>query len=352
MLIDARYQQDLTARHITLDTGQTTALAAFSKLNNALTQFKGWHTWFAKPPLGIYCFGSVGRGKTLLMDLFFQHLPRKDTHRIHFHAFMRDVHAKMHALAGEPNPLDKIAKAFAQKIRVLCLDEMMVDDVADAMILATLFGALHKEGVVLVTTSNTAPDDLYRNGVQRQNFLPTIDLIKKNCAVVDIGLGKDYRVQTLMESGVYFTPLNTAQQIKLMQEFERLTNGHYQRDIALKINDHDFTALATSAHIVWFSFAELCQKPRAYPDYLKLAQQFKIFFLTDMPICHARNDAAIRRFVHLIDVLYDAKIALIMSAEVDVPDLYQGHTLKKEFTRTQSRLLEMRTPSYWTQLNR
>jgi cell division protein ZapE len=324
---------------IILDMGQHHALSQFDRLYQTLATQK--RTWLQKTPKGIYCWGGVGRGKTLLMDLFFNHLTLQKKQRLHFHAFMRQIHAKLHEQKGQKNPLRLIAKNWAKNTQVLCLDEMMVDDVADAMILAQLLEALHEAGVILVFTSNTAPDNLYKNGVQRQRFLPAIDLIKSKTEVVFIGEGVDYRSKILSESGTFFTPLNEENAARIKNEFELLTQGVYENNKNLLINDHVFITQACSEHIAWFSFHELCEKPRAYPDYLALSEQFKALFVTDMPICAARDDAAVKRFIHLIDVLYDAKITLILSAAAAIPDLYQGKSLKKEFERTQSRLVEM-----------
>ncbi len=330
------------------DASQQKVIIEFNRLQQDMLAYQSWRAFFQKPPKGIYCYGPVGRGKTLLMDMFFAHLSGKKKERMHFHAFMQFVHAQMFAKPHEKDPLIQIAKEFSQKTKILCLDEMMVDDVADAMILARLFTALHAQGVVLVLTSNTAPENLYRNGVQRQNFIPAIKLIQQHTAVISIGEGQDYRLKTLTESGVFFTPLNTENHNKIEQEFNRLTNNFFEKNKKILIHDREFSTEALASDTVWFTFAELCQKPRAYPDYLVLSQQFKTIFITDMPICQAKDDAAIRRFVHLIDVLYDQKIILILSAAADVLDLYQGKDLKTEFTRTQSRLIEMRTLSYLT----
>lgn len=329
------------------DAQQKIILAQFERLQQELHDVRGWRRFFHKMPKGIYCYGSVGRGKTLLMDIFYESVKQKNKMRIHFHAFMQHVHRQMFLNPHQNDPLKKIAQDFAKKTKLLCLDEMMVDDVADAMILARLFAALHEYGVVLVFTSNTAPEDLYKNGVQRQNFLLAIKLIQENSHVISIGQGQDYRIKIVEESGVFFTPLTDENKIKIENEFKRFSNNKFEKNKILFIHGREFLTQATSTDAVWFSFHELCKKPRAYPDYLALSQQFKILFVTDMPICTARDDSAIRRFVHLIDVLYDKKIILIFSAAADVFDLYEGLDLKKEFMRTQSRLIEMRNMSYW-----
>ncbi|MGA2654701.1 MAG: cell division protein ZapE [Gammaproteobacteria bacterium] len=329
------------------DTSQQKVIKAFNRLQQDMLAYQGWRGFFQNTPKGIYCYGPVGRGKTLLMDMFFAQLPGQKKERLHFHAFMQYVHAQMFANPHEKDPLVQIAKAFARKIKILCLDEMMVDDVADAMILARLFTALHAQGVVLVLTSNTAPENLYKNGVQRQNFIPAIKLIQHHTEVISIGEGQDYRIKTLSESGVFFTPLTTENEKHIAKEFDQISNQVFELDKKILIHGREFVTKALAADTVWFTFAELCEKPRAYPDYLTLASQFKTFFITNMPVCAAKDDAAVRRFVHLIDVLYDKKIILILSAAADVLDLYQGKDLKTEFTRTQSRLIEMRTPEYW-----
>lgn len=298
------------------------------------------------PVKGFYFWGGVGRGKTLIMDVFFGQLPFKAKQRLHFHSFMRHVHHEMKRLEGLKNPLTAIAKEISKETHIICFDEFFVDDVADAMILADLLQHLFHQGVTMLFTSNTAPDLLYKNGVQRHRFVPAIDLIKQHTDVMEIDQGHDYRAQALIQSGVYFYPLTDENQHLIEKEFLHIATGDIQYGHSVYIMDRDIPTLATAHRLVWFDFKTICVNYRSAQDYLELSEQFDTFIITHVPIMHEADDAAAKRFIHFIDVLYDHHAKLIISAAALPHELYQGAALSKEFQRTLSRLLEMQGEAY------
>jgi cell division protein ZapE len=353
------YLQALAARGIEPDPSQRLALASLARLHNQITQA---HIQLTKhrlkhhlnkifglkqhPIKGLYFWGAVGRGKTLLMDVFFEHLPFKAKQRLHFHDFMRHIHHELARLQGLKNPLSAVAKQISKEAQILCFDEFHVEDVADAMILADLLQHLFHEGVTLIFTSNTAPDSLYKNGVQRHRFLPAIGLIKQFTEVMQIDQGQDYRTQALLEAGVYFYPHSVENQHAIEKEFLQLATGDISYGHPLRIMDREIPTLAIAHQLVWFDFKSICQTYRSAEDYLLLMEQFDTFIITQVPVLEPNNDAAAKRFIHLIDVLYDHHAKLILSAAAPPDQLYQGKTLVQAFQRTQSRLIEMQGRGY------
>ncbi len=301
------------------------------------------------PVKGIYFWGSVGRGKSMLMDLFFQNLPFRAKKRVHFHPFMRHVHAQLTQLQGMKNPLRAVAKEIAKETHVICFDEFFVDDVADALILGELLEQIFHEGVTLIFTSNTAPDALYKSGVQRHLFLPTIRLIKNFTQVINLDAGEDYRLRTLLETGVFFTPIDAHTQMTIKKEFKTLATGEITYGHDIEIIDRKIPTIAIAHKLIWFSFKDICMSNRSSHDYLALLETFDTFIVTDVPQLHNADKSASKRFVHLIDVLYDNHATLIMSSEVDITELYKGQDLKAEFMRTSSRLREMFSKDYLKQ---
>lgn len=355
----AQYLETFAARGIEPDSVQMQALEAlaqaYEKLVRAHMHLSGHklkhhlNKLFSlkqHPVPGFYFWGGVGRGKTLLMDVFFNHLPFRAKKRLHFHPFMRHIHKQLKSLEGLKNPLAAIAKQIAKEAHVICFDEFFVDDVADAMILSDLLQHLFHEGVTMLFTSNTAPDLLYKNGVQRHRFVPAINLIKQYTQVMEIDKGTDYRSQTLIHSGVYFTPLTDANQQAINREFLQLATGDIVYGHCVKVNGREIPALATAHCLVWFNFNDICVSYTSAQDYLSLAEQFDTFIVTLVPVMHPKDDAAAKRFVHLIDVLYDHHCKVILSAQAAPHDLYQGSSLQKEFQRTVSRLIEMHSKEY------
>lgn len=312
----------------------------WSKLISNITRRK------KTPIIGLYLWGGVGAGKTWLMDLFFDNLPTDRKLRLHFHRFMQQVHQRLTALQGVSDPLKEVAKEFAAEADILCFDEFIVQDITDAMVLANLFEALFANGLTLVTTSNMTPDQLYRNGLQRTRFLPAIELIKKYTHTIHLQSLQDYRLRVLTEASIYFTPLNetTTKQMELI--FNEYTHGRAQFNSVLLIADREIPTLAVSNQVVWFEFNNLCHVPRSQIDYLEIAQDFHTVFLSNVTHISSNRDDLIVYLITLIDVLYDAKVKLIMSAEVPVAELYTHGRYSFEFERTKSRLLEMQSLEY------
>jgi cell division protein ZapE len=295
---------------------------------------------------GLYFWGGVGRGKTLLMDIFFQNLSIKSKQRTHFHQFMNQIHASLKQTSNLENPLRHVAGEISSRVSVLCLDEFVITDIADAMIMSGLLRALFEQGVVLVTTSNSPPQNLYQNGLQRARFLPAIDLISQHCEVVNLDGGQDYRLLGLQHTHLYTVPHSS----KVVDEIktwlsERVTPFQSQTT-ELSINGRILNFQMCAEDTVWFDFGDLCKTTRSQNDYLELARLFNTLILTDIEVMSGQSDDVARRFVLLIDVLYDHHVTLICSAAVSPGLLYQGNRLVFEFERTASRLIEMQSQQY------
>lgn len=299
-----------------------------------------------KTPKGLYIWGSVGAGKTWLMDMFYNCLPDQKKLRLHFHHFMRQVHHYLKQLQGQQDPLKIIAKRFAQQTNIICFDEFFVSDITDAMILGNLLEALFNEGVILVTTSNIPPDELYRNGLQRARFLPAIALLKKHTEIISLQSQTDYRLRELTQAGVYFSPLNDQNKQKMQQLFEHLTYGIADKNHQLNINEREITTLACTHNIAWFEFNVLCHTPRSQMDYLEIAQTFHTVFVSNIPKIAPHDVNSARYLINLIDIFYDCKVKLILSAEVPITEIYTQGELQFAFQRTCSRLLEMQSEEY------
>ena len=301
---------------------------------------------------GLYLWGSVGRGKTFLVDLFFQSLPFPAKLRLHFHRFMGRVHAELAKLQGRSDPLRDVAAHFAAQARVFCLDEFFVTDIGDAMILAGLLRYLFERGVVLVTTSNIVPGELYRDGLQRAKFLPAIELLEQHCDIVQLLTAQDYRLRALTAAGVYFTPLGDAAERAMHKCFEHLAPGSRRAEPAIAINGRDIPVKLRADGVIWFAFDALCEGPRAVADYIELAQSFNTVLISGVPQFIASSDDAARRFVNLVDEFYDHGVNLVLSAATPVTQLYCAERLRREFARTESRLIEMQSAEYLTREHR
>jgi cell division protein ZapE len=298
------------------------------------------------PVKGVYFWGGVGRGKTYLMDWFVETLPMEGKARVHFHHFMRDVHDELAGLPRQPDPLEVLAERRCGDLRVLCLDELVVTDITDAMLLYGLLRAFFSRGVTLVTTSNTPPDQLYRNGLQRQLFLPAIDLIKRSTRVFELDGGTDYRLRTLAEAGVYCLEDGGAGEKRLAETFQRLTGGHDEHGGTLHINDREIPVRIMGADVVWFDFDVLCGGARCAADYIEVAREFHTVLLSGVPRLTPARDAAARRFLHLVDELYDRRVKLILTAESPLAQLYSGELHDFPHARLTSRLREMQSREY------
>ncbi len=299
-----------------------------------------------RPVRGLYCWGGVGRGKTFLVDLFFEHLPIVEKRRVHFHRFMGEVHARLRAIGQRADPLQDVAEGYANEFRVLCLDEFFVSDIGDAMIVGRLLEALFARGVCLITTSNTVPANLYRDGLQRASFLPAIALIERHCVVHHMASQTDYRLRTLTQAPVYHYPLSAAADSALENFYERLTADTFRDGQPLLINERMIAAIDYCEGVAWFEFAALCEGPRSVADYIEIARDFHTVLLSRVPQFGVNDENAARRYVNLVDEFYDRNVNLILSAAVPLTALYVGDKLSHEFQRTQSRLIEMQSEAY------
>ena len=295
---------------------------------------------------GLYLWGGVGGGKTFLMDLFYETLAIADKKRIHFHRMMRDVHARLNAVRGNEDPLDVVAASIASKIRVLCFDEFFISDIGDAMILGRLLDGLFRRGVTLVTTSNSPPSELYRDGLQRERFLPAIELLEQHTDVVQLNAGTDYRLRLLQKEGTYFTGKNEDATQRLAHCFQQVAPGKIEDAKIIDILGRPIRSICAAKGVVWFDFTELCDGPRSQQDYIEIARSYQTVMISDIPLLTSALDDPTRRFIALVDEFYDRRVKLILSAATTVDLLYAGTRLKFEFARTRSRLIEMQSKKY------
>lgn len=351
-----RYLQDLKRDDFKSDPAQKMAVEHLQRLHQELVAAET----VSKPRLlsritkkknkqsikGLYFWGGVGRGKTYLVDTFYDCLPFEQKMRNHFHRFMQRIHADLKKYDGQANPLKLVAKQLATEVRVLCLDEFYVKDITDAMILGNLMEALFDEGVVLVTTSNLVPDDLYKNGLQRSRFLPAIALLKKYTEVVNVDSGIDYRLRTLTQAEIYHSPLDAEADASLNRSFESMVMVEGDRDQAVSINGRSIKARRVHDGVAWFEFDELCDGPRSQYDYIELSKVFHTVLLSNVPQLGVEKDDQTRRFINLIDEFYDRSVKLIISAAASIDKLYSGGSLAFEMDRTKSRLLEMQSHEF------
>lgn len=346
------YEHALSQRGFVADESQLNAVNRLQQAYDEWVEYKAQRAnafmRFLRPPeipRGIYMWGGVGRGKSFLMDSFYSVVPLVRKTRVHFHEFMRSVHRELDELKMVVNPLDEVAKRIAKKYRLICFDEFHVIDIADAMILYNLFKALFENGVSFIITSNFHPDTLYPDGLHRDRMLPTIALLKEKLDIVNVDSGNDYRKRALEQVDAYYWPLNEKASEAMRVAFARIAETTDENP-SLKIEGRDVRALRRAGGVIWFDFATLCGGPRSQNDYLELASRFHTVFLSDVPVMSAGMASAVRRFIWLIDVLYDHKIKLVMSAEVAMDELYTDGAQIAEFQRTVSRLIEMQSSEY------
>jgi cell division protein ZapE len=298
------------------------------------------------PQRGLYLWGGVGRGKTWLMDLFYQSLPFSERRRRHFHRFMHDVHAELKTLQNRAAPLEQVAERIAQDTRILCFDELFVADIADAMILGGLFSGLFKRGVTLVATSNVRPTDLYKNGLQRQRFVPVIEMIEQHVDVLAVDGGTDYRLRQLTQAGTYL-PVDAPDTSRRLEAlFAELADQGSQFDGTVEIEGRPIPVIRQSAGAVWFDFAAVCSGPRSQDDYIEIAREYQSVIVSGIPVFDAFREDEARRFIALVDELYDRNVNLIVSAAAAPAELYRGERLAFQFERTVSRLIEMQSEEY------
>jgi len=299
-----------------------------------------------RAPRGMYLWGGVGRGKTFLMDLFFGSLKIEKKKRIHFHRMMRDIHARLKSLDEVEDPLDRVAADIASETLVLCFDEFFVSDIGDAMILGKLLEGLFDRGVVLVTTSNTRPADLYKDGLQRERFLPTITLLEEHTSVIELDGGIDYRLRLLQEAGTFLTPSGNVADASLMHYFEEIASGEIVEQHVLDVLGRDVQTQRCAKGVVWFDFMDICDGPRSQEDYIEIARWYPTVIVSDMPVLNRELENPARRFIAMVDEFYDRRVKLIVSAAANIDMLYRGNRLQCEFERTASRLTEMQSNEY------
>lgn len=348
----------LTARGIVADEAQQAAAERLQAFYDALLAFKAarrtkLRKLLARPelPKGVWFWGGVGRGKSFLMDCFFDAVPYQRKRRVHFHAFMREVHERLRACKNEADPLEKVAMQVADETRLMCFDEFHVSDIADAMILARLMQALFEAGVLFCITSNYPPDGLYPNGLQRERLLPTIALLNAKLDVIRIDAGIDYRLRALEQAAVYLLPGDGDSATLLMQTFGQVAHGA-GHDRPLEVLQRPLPVIHRAPGVVWFDFATLCDGPRSQNDYLDLAHRFHTVFISGVPCMSAEMANAARRFTWLVDVFYDHRVKLVLAAAVPAAALYVAGPQAEEFKRTVSRLIEMRSHEYLASAHR
>lgn len=346
------YQHVLEERGYQADPAQ---LAAVARLQQAYDEWVGFRAerssrlkrLINRPPVprGIYLWGGVGRGKSFLMDSFYAVVPVVRKTRLHFHEFMRAVHRELDQQKAVEDPLEIVADAIARRHRLICFDEFHVADIADAMILYNLLRALFERGVSFVLTSNYAPDLLYPNGLHRERLLPAIALLKDQLDVLEVDAGTDYRRRIMTQVDAYHTPLGPVADAALAQAFSRIAETA-EEDPRIRIESREVTSIRRAGGVIWFDFATLCGSPRSQNDYLELASRFHTVILSDVPRMSAEMASEARRFTWLIDVLYDHRVKVVMSAEVAPELLYTEGLMSNEFQRTASRIAEMQSRDY------
>ena len=358
-----RYEARIGSGQLTPDPVQAEAAAALDDLAHRLANRKtgGWFSK-AETVTGLYMWGGVGRGKSMLMDLFFEHAPVATRRRVHFHEFMAEVHDRLDAWrrltpderkrsewrvkgAGD-DPIAPVAKQIASEANLLCFDEFQVTQIADAMVLARLFDALFERAVTVVATSNRHPDDLYKDGINRPLFLPFIDHLKTHCRILELASDRDYRLDRLIEAPVWYAPLGPEAETALEAAWDRLTLGAEPQHCVLTVKGRKLDVPREAAGVAWFSFEELCARPLGSRDYLAIAANFNTVILSGIPKLGPENRNEAARFVALIDAFYEARIKLVASAAAEPEHLYPEGDGSFEFERTASRLHEMRSTDY------
>ncbi len=358
MNVQEFYQDALQKRGFQADDAQRIAVERLQLCFDEWVEFKSQRSSTFKRlinrpdvPRGLYLWGGVGRGKSFLMDSFYCVVPIKRKTRVHFHEFMRGVHHQMDELRGIADPLDEVARRIAKKYRLICFDEFHVSDIADAMVLYNLLRALFDNGVSFVLTSNYAPDALYPDGLHRDRLLPAIAMLKEKLDILNVDAGTDYRKRVLEQVTSYLTPLGVEADQALGLSFDRIAEAA-DEDPLIRIETREIKALRRAGSIIWFDFATLCGGPRSQNDYLEIASDFQTVILSNIPSMSAAMSSEARRFTWLIDVFYDHKIKLLMSAAVVPEELYTRGMLSNEFQRTVSRIIEMQSLDYMEEKRR
>ncbi|MDR9829479.1 cell division protein ZapE [Vibrio sp. FNV 38] len=357
-----RYLHDIKHNGFEQDSAQLLAVTALNQLYIELQKYLefrpepltmmqkllGKKVSTAQSPKGLYMWGGVGRGKTYLMDTFYHALPVAGKMRVHFHRFMYQIHDELKGLNDISDPLDIVAERLAEQVQIICFDEFYVSDITDAMILSTLFNALFSRGVILVATSNIPPTDLYRNGLQRSRFLPTIALIEKYCDVLNVDSGIDFRLRTLKQAEIYHSPLDDSAAENIKRYFSDLTPQCESKEVRgeIEVNHRLINVEGSCEGVLFASFSQLCESPRSQNDYIELSRYYHTVLLSNVRQMGPLNGDAARRFIALVDEFYERNVTLIISAEVEIEDLYSEGQLTFEFERCKSRLIEMQSHEY------
>ena len=363
-MLQQLYRRELRENGYQSDAPQRAAVGALSELRQRLIRrhratgrelnaLRALLRRGPRPPQqGLYLWGAVGRGKTWLMDMFYDSLPFAQKRRRHFHHFMQDVHNGLRENAGYQAPLERVADGIASGVEVLCFDEFFVSDIADAMILGTLLAALFARGVTLVATSNSPPDELYRDGLQRQRFLPAIELIQRHTRVIAVDGGTDYRLHRLTRTGTYLLTTDPATAPRLAELYRGLAHGAAVLPGQIEIAGREIATVALAPQAAWFEFSAICEGPRSTGDYIEVARTWSTVLVAHIPALTSQLEDAARRFIALVDEFYDRRVNLVVTAAVPLSQLYQGERLQFEFQRARSRLAEMQTPEYLAQPHR
>ena len=339
------YSKLIEDGQLSFDGEQAKLLEKFDQLSSALKRRS--KSWFNQKKIkGLYIRGEVGRGKTQMMDIFFETLDIEKKKRVHFHRFMKILHDDLDRIAAQKDPLKKVAKDIAAETDVLCFDEFYVEDIGDAMLLGRFINELFENKVTLVTTSNTHPDDLYKDGLHRTRFLPAIESINKNCEVYELNSAQDYRLRTLEQLEIFIVGKKDGGFKELESNFIELTNGEFDEGKNIQILGRKIKTIKLSKGSLWVSFSEICEGPRSAKDYIEVCSEFHTLFVSDVPLMNGDNDDSARRFIALVDECYERNVNLILSMKTELNEMYSGERLKEPFKRTISRLEEMRSREY------
>lgn len=347
-----RYVEAISSGQFMPDEEQAAAVHALNEVWLKLvlryeTSRKGFGRFRqGQSPNGVYMWGGVGRGKTWLMDQFFESVPFRRKMRMHFHHFMQRVHRELNDLQGQRDPLEQVADRIHRDAVVICFDEFFVSNVIDAMILSDLFAMLFERGITLIATSNIMPDGLYKNGIQRDRFLPAIEMLKKYTSVLNVDAGVDYRLRVLKQADLFRTPLSDDSENWLARRFAALSQQHVISDEPITVNNRHIQIRGHTEDLLWCDFDELCLKPRSAADFIELAKSYNTVLVGRVPILDDNVNDPTRRFIYLVDEFYDRRVKLIVTAQQSILQLYSGTKLAFEIERTRSRLLEMQSDEY------
>ena len=347
-----RYTQALESGQFMPDEAQAQAVQELDRVwKELLTRYKASKKAFRRfrrqtYQKGVYMWGGVGRGKTWLMDQFYDAVPFRRKTRMHFHHFMQHVHKELNKLSGQRNPLDAVADQIYKNAVVICFDEFFVSNVTDAMILSDLFQKLFERGITLIATSNIAPEGLYKNGIHRDRFMPTITLVQKNCVVLNVDAGIDYRLRVLKQAQLFKYPLSSDAQSWMLERFQSLTHTQTKSNTPIMINNRVVETLGHTEDVLWCEFSELCFKPRSPADFIEIANIYNTVLVSNIPNLTDFLSEGTRRFIYLVDEFYDRGVKLLLTSEDSIIELYEGQKLAFEIERTRSRLLEMQSDEY------